>query len=124
MIALGLNGGGDSLFESIYKSLRELVVNKRLDLESPDNCQSIRIDLVNLLIINPKKYGIQWNKNNKNHLEAMKRPGQLPWDAILLAACDRFNVQVWVHHGRQSPVIYQSESMEGNDVPIVHKDIY
>jgi hypothetical protein len=112
---LEVKGGGDSLFESLLCTL-----NKKRIRCAEDKFQ-LRIDMVTHLIANHNTYKVEISKGYKKQLEAMKRPGQLPCEALLLVACDLYGIEIWVHHGMPSPVIYRSNRAIGvADGHLVH----
>ena len=109
-------GGGNSMFESIFLLLEE---NKEeLDAQLPDNQLELRKYLVEHLMENPTKFDIKLDKVYRQTMRIMKRDGILPCEKILLAACDVYNLIIMVHHGMKSPVMYQLRNVNENTVTI------
>ena len=97
-----VDGGGDSLFVSL------LTVMEELDgIELPENIDKLREELVEYLLTNPSKCKMNISKDNRAYLRAMKSPGVLPCEEIILAACNIYKIRVMVHHGMMSPVVFQ-----------------
>ena len=116
-----IEGGGNSLFESIMASLEYL--KEEHDLSLPEDHLELRKLTVNHLFENPDKFNIKMNKMEKKRLNVMKCAGQVPSEEILLATCDLLGVEIWVYHGMPSPVVFKSSSKTTNDLitsPIVH----
>ena len=77
-----VEGGGDSLFESLILCLKgESDVYKGLEI------QELRRTLTEELGKIAKEIGLKVNKDLKKKLEAMKQPGQFPLMEIILAFC-------------------------------------
>ena len=108
-----VKGGGDSMFIALFILLRYFSSECKAQ-EIPDSPAKLRYSLVKRLLDDHKKYGVKVNKGQKKILEAMKIPGCVPCEAVFLVACDVFGVEIWVHHGMKSPVIYRCEST-GNE---------
>ena len=116
-VCKNVDGGGNSLFESLFFCLSDL--EDESEVELPGDHLELRKLLVEYLIDNSSKYGIQLNKNMKHHLKLMRHDGQLPCEGIFLVACDMYKIEIWVHHGIIAPVIYKpshlnDSSLKGN----------
>ena len=101
-----VDGGGDTMFKSLLVVLNDLKTVYP-DLVYPDNPNDLRKDLVECLIENHTKLKIKLTKEKSKYLKAMKYPNTLPCEEVLLAVCLLFKVEVWVHHGMKSPIIYK-----------------
>lgn len=115
-----VKGGGDSFFESIYSLLKEYRADRKYDL--PENLLELRRVLTDHILNNTKVFKIKLNKESKKRLEQMKRQGQLPCELIIQVVCHVFDVQIWVHHGMNYPVVYSRErtNVNTNKIPVLH----
>ena len=96
-----VEGGGNSLFESLFLCLENSTDS------GLTNHSELRELLVGEVIENAEKYyNMKMDKDTKKLLHSMKNDGQLPCEAILLAACRVFSIEIWVYHGMKYPVVY------------------
>ena len=114
-----IDGGGDTMFQSLLLTLEDLLDGADRD-EIPSDHYELRRDLIEHILKYPSRFNIKFNKERKRHVKAMKHPGIIPCEAVLLAASDLYSVQIWVHHGMISPVVYKSESNEKSLDRIIH----
>ena len=98
-------GGGDSLFVSLLRVLRS---NKIKNIPESEN--HLREKLVDDLILNASKYGVQLDRESRKALRLMRHAGQLPSLDLLLVACRLFDVRVFVYFWNEAPVIYQFQN--------------
>ena len=101
-----VEGGGDSLFQSLIIVMKE-GIDDYPETYPHDHLQLRKI-LVDELIINLDKYKLKLNNKEIKQMKVLYNPGQLPCPEILLAASHIFNLDIHVHHGIASPVIYRS----------------
>ena len=97
-----VEGGGNSLFESLFLCMEDNDIDHGVSDHS-----ELRVVLVEEISDNPRRYNIEIDKDRKKQLMIMKQDGQLPCEAVLLAVCKLFSIEVWVHHGMKYPVIYK-----------------
>ena len=77
-----------------------------------ENPLELRKELINNVIDNFEKYRIKRDKINLKKLKLMKNKGELPCEEVLLSVCDVYQVEVWVHHGISSPVVYKTDDTD------------
>lgn len=97
-----VEGGGDSLFESLLICMRELN-----DIATPATAEELREVLINELLNEPAKYNLKINKTLRNSLKLGKIPGQFPPEEVILAAANKYDINIYVHHGTRHPVLYK-----------------
>ena len=103
-----MEGGGDTLFQSIYFILEE--IRESLSTEIPEDHIALRKKAIQHLLENPSKFKLKLDKHNKKLIQAMKNPGVLPREEVLLAVCDLFKITIMVHHGMPSPIVYKCDN--------------
>ena len=99
-----VRGGGDSLFESVvicFEALREDGVEKALTIDQA----ILRKEAVEEVMENPGRYNIKLTKEVKRRWAAMRHPGQLPTEEVMLAMCTLYGIEIWLHYGMVSPVV-------------------
>ena len=106
-----IEGGGDTMFKALLMVIEDLQ-RYTDDIDAPKDHVELRKDLVEYLFAHASKFKIKVTKDKSKQLKAMKRPGTLPCEEVLLAACAFFKMEVWVHHGMSSPVIYKVKDMD------------
>ena len=74
----------------------------------PQDHFQLRKVLVDELVNNLDKYNLRLNNHERKQIRMLYNPGQLPCPEILLAAAHLFNLDIHVHHGIASPVIYRN----------------
>ena len=102
-----IEGGGDSMFKALMIVLEYLNATTE-DFELPENHQELREKLVTHLANNHSKLKIQLDRQRLKLLKAMRHPGVLPCEEILMAVCDLYKVEIQVHHGMKWPVVYKT----------------
>ena len=112
-----VDGGGDSFFESLLVVLEDK--DKVSENISISNSLELRETIVQYLLSNMERLGIKRDKNRTKQLKAMRQKGTLPSEEIFLAASQRFNVEIRVHHGMKYPVIYRGRK-EDELIEVVH----
>ena len=100
-----VEGGGDSLFQSLSFILWEIKKMKR-------SAEELREELVSELLSDPKKYGLKVDKFMKKELKAMKFSGQLPKLEVILVFCQKYQMTIWMHMGSPTPIKFE---MPGED---------
>ena len=108
-----VEGGGDSFFKSLSLCLEELGED-----EYKVDHISLRKKIVNHLLNNGTRYNIKLNAMKTRQIRTILRPGNLPVDEIILVAADVLRVEIWIHHGMRSPVIYKPVNSNENGVKI------
>ena len=111
-----VEGGGDSMIESLLICMEE--IQEELVSSIPVDKSSLRKELVECILENSKLFNIKLNKENKKQFSIMKEDGQLPCNEMLLAACKLYNLEIWVHYGISSPIVYKIDSNSAQ--PIIH----
>ena len=110
-----VDGGGDSMFESLLICLRYVFDEDKC---LPDNYQQLREMLVNELVTNKEYYKLNLTKIQKRQLQMMKSPGAQPFSEVLLAACKLFDVQIFVYHGTRYPVVFRDRQFNEKTISI------
>ena len=100
-----------------------------------DHIQARKI-LVDEFINNLDKYKPQLSKQERKHLKVFYNLGQIPCPEILLVAAELFDIDIYVHHGIQCPVIYKNSTHPSPNIihlqcismihynPLVQRKIY
>ena len=101
-------GGGDSLFQAVILGLRRTRIED-VTVEKPTDSQALRERAVDHVIQNKEKYGLKLNRDEARELKAMRRPGRLPSDSIIMAIAVVCQIEIWVHHGRDTVVVYRED---------------
>jgi len=118
-----VSGGGDSLFVSLMYCLEDC--SGELAFDMPNDHVELRQLSVDLLLSDPKRFNIIMNKESRKRFKAMRQEGNVPGEEVLLAVCEMFGVEIWVHHGMSYPVIYTRDrdktvSDSDDQVPVLH----
>jgi len=115
-----VKGGGDSMFVSLKDCFDELKEEK--DMVIPESALELRRISVELLLNNSNQFGMKIDRENKKRITSMKYPGCVPCEEILLAVCELYRVDIWVHYGMKSPVVYRCnrKATESDSLPILH----
>ena len=106
-----IDGGGNSLFESLLVCLTNHQKYRNAQLKVPSSALEIRKLLIGKLIESPNKYGLQRSKHLIRSLKCMLNPGQLPMTEVLLAFHDVFGIAVFVHCGSLEPIIFCTKDL-------------
>lgn len=106
-----VQGGGNSLFESLIVVLREALSSDNV----PTNHIKLRELLIDELARSPSRYNIRTNKVMRRDLKLMRLPNQLPCLEVLLVASEMFNVNIHVYFWSQNPVVYSADLDEKCD---------
>lgn len=103
-----VEGGGDSLLESLILAYRALYESYDGDIsllvEKP--C-TLRRKLISVLLQSPKKYSLA-EKKLQRKLRAMQNPGIMLPPEVIQAFAELYSVTVMVHYGSTNPVVYTS----------------
>ena len=111
-----IDGGGDSMFEALFVVLENAnLFNGKF--ENVTNSHELRLQLVNHLTANLSKLKIKYDKNRLKEIRAIRHKGVLPCNEILIAVCDLYSVELQVHHGMESPILYKTDKV--NNQPII-----
>ena len=102
MLIQKVEGGGDSLFESLMICLKE-----ESEAFEELEIQELRRVLTEELKTIADKIGLKLNKELRKKLEVMKQPGQFPLIEVILAFSKIYRYQVWVHVGGPSPIVFE-----------------
>ena len=101
-----IQGGGDSMFESLVVAMKEGKENEGYKGDFPDNHSELRVLLVDELIKNGKEYNLNNGKQLRQRLKLMKKIGQHPISEVLLAASKLCGVRILVYCGMKSPIVF------------------
>ena len=114
-IWMRINGGGDSMFESVLHLLRDL---PRDDIRNklPLDHSGLRKMVIEELMKNKEKYKIDKNKREINRLKIMLKPTILPSTKALLAIAYLFDVEIRVYHNMEIPVIFTANPEKEKDI--------
>ena len=111
-----IQGGGDSMFESLLIAMRDAKKYDGYNGEVPDDSKVLRESLVDELTKNWMHYGLTNGRQLRQKLKVMRREGQQPISEILLAASRKFGVTIHVYYGMKKPVIFNFEGAENRVV--------
>ena len=112
-----IDGGGNSLFEALLSAMEDC--KDELAVCIPDDHLDLRKLLVEYLLENPSKFKLKLDRDTKRMFKAMRNDGILPSEKVLLAACCLFNIEIQVHHGMKSPVMFKN-NMNQETSQIIH----
>ena len=101
-----VEGGGDSLFVSLYLLLEQLSQEKQ-DVVVPGSHGELRVQLVEYLLDNAGKFGMKLDKFKRRQVKLMKNLGELPCVEVLYSACELYHLEIYVHYGMISPVVFR-----------------
>ena len=104
-----VDGGGDSLFDALLIAMEDLSDTDE-NVEIPSNSQELRTKIVNHAIDNYNRLKIKLTPPKLKSLRAMKHRGVLPSDDVFIAACDLYNLEIYIHHGMKWPVVFKTET--------------
>ena len=97
-------GGSDSLFESLWYGLNDLVKDG-YDATVSKSISELRIFVMAKAIKNPEGIGIKKVRRYVKEINAMKQPGIPVFQETLSAAIYLFRVVVFVCFGGQRPLV-------------------
>ena len=100
-------GGGDSMFISLLSVLEDLNRLKG-DINIPLDHLELRKQLVRHLLANASKFNIKLSNNRKKEIKAMEYGGVLPCHEIFVSTSDFYNLEIRIHYGMSSPVVYKT----------------
>lgn len=101
-----VEGGGDAMIHSLHSVLKHYHRDKNQHVEVPANHHELRLQLVDELKTNLIRYDLRHYKARL--LKQMAQPGQPLLTEALLAFAKCYQLDVWVHHGMDYPVIYST----------------
>ena len=99
-------GGGDSLFESVFKGLKKVMLENY-----PRTVVSLRETAIDELLTKPKLYDLSLNRESKRRLRLMKYSGQLPCMDVLLALSRLYCVSFCVYFFSERPIVYRHREL-------------
>ena len=108
IVAQKIDGGGNSLFEAIMIAFE--YVRDEIKTQIPNTHLELRKLAMQHLLDNPKKFNIANDKNNRKLYKSMMHDGILPKEEVMLSISDLYDVDIMVHHGMISPVLYQAKN--------------
>ena len=101
-------GGGDSLFESLLRTLKSTCSTEVSDL----NVETLRERLVDEVKEHSSKYKITLNSKSRKKLDNMRLPGRVPSLDLLIAASYLFKVQILVYLWGKEPIVFQYDNYD------------
>ena len=101
-----VDGGGDSLVSSLLIVLEEHRVRFDTHVTIPESIDVLRSLLVEDFSANMSRYGRGSSRYRARDLAVMRRPGQQLCEEMLFSFASLFGLEVWVHCGMETPVIY------------------
>ena len=101
-----VDGGGDSMFESLWLVLNDAEVENNFGAPLPEDHIELRKILVEEVSKNMIKYGLNNCKSTRHKLKMMRHSGQQPLPEILLAASEIFKIRIDLYHGPRSPITF------------------
>ena len=104
-ILMTVEGGGDSVFRSLWECLAFYKSNERGSELPADHC-GLRVQLVDEILRHPTKYKLKTEGRGRKLVQAMKSPGVLPCNQVILAASVLYTKRIYVHYGIDAPVVY------------------
>ena len=104
-VAEKVEGGGDSMFQSVFVALENAQIHHSINL--PDNVNELRTQAVEHLVTNFVKLGIPLDKERLKIIKSMRYPGVLPTEDLLLAAAALYNIEIRVFHAMVAPVVFK-----------------
>ena len=110
-----VDGGGNSLFEALLETLRDLNQDDNT-MTLPEDHLKLREEVISELIKNSKKYKLIDNKHERNRLKLMYQNNQQPCPEALLAASKLYEIEIRVYHDIKIPVIYNYNGLKKNIV--------
>ena len=109
-----VQGGGDSMLESLIIVLREGKQYYDYGGDVPDDPKELRELLVDEVSRNMKEYGLVNGKQVRQRLKMMRKEGQQPMAELLLAASRLYGLAVHVYCGMKEPVIFVYDNQAEN----------
>ena len=106
-----MKGGPDSLIDSLVACLELLYEELNKSVESLVRGRELRELMVEQFLKDSVRLGFKLNKADRNRIKAMKQPGCVPALELLLAVSKLFAVEVWVHFGPTSPVVFSDPTV-------------
>ena len=106
-----VKGGGDSLFESVWYGLNDLV-RDGLSVDVPINVEDLRTKVMTEICKRPEQLGVRDVRKYMKELRAMCYPGVMPFQEVLIVVSMMFKVAVYVHFGLCKPIIYRAKGVE------------
>ena len=101
-----IDGGGDSLVESLFSALEHYREVHDPSIVIPLNAVALREAIIDHLLKDPARYSFKLDKPAKNRIRLLRLPGQFLDVTVLPVFCDLYHIEVWVHYGGLKPTIY------------------
>ena len=101
-----VEGGGDSLIQSLLIVLSNHRGQHDPKLKIPNSDLDLRGILVDEILANPERYNLKLDKAARQNLKFAKLCGTCPPDEFFLAFTYVYGLQIWVHHGMIYPVVH------------------
>ena len=122
-----VEGGGDSLVNSLWHALRHHKEQHNPDINLPTDSDALRTELAAELKRNSHDYGRDMVKVQRKSMKLWMLPGHLPPVEFIDVFCNLFQLEVWVHLNFSKPVIHvpknaRLESSPGKRVHIRCKE--
>jgi len=109
-----IDGGGDSMFESVF-----VAVGETLDhIDLPSDHKELRKLAISELINHPEKYNLVKSKSEKRKLTLMLNNGYLPYTEALLAMSKLLGIEIRVYNDITTPVIFKASSLD--NLPVIY----
>ena len=111
MVMKKIDGGGDSLFKALHVVLEDAgkLTGKFKEVDTDLDLRKIS---VHHLLNNVQKLGMKCTKNVLREWKATRHKGALPCIEVLLAVSDLFGVEIYVHFGMKSPIVYRTNTSQ------------
>ena len=111
-----VEGGGNSMIDSLMKILTHHQGLYDTSINVPLSSIELRQLLVNEILANPLRYEIKFDKVTKGKFKLYTLPDVMLPEVFLLAFSHLYQLQVWVHHGFNNPVIYRPDGVITGDI--------
>ena len=99
-----VDGGGNSLVDSLWELLKVMKMNDLPELDVPRDSLGLRRKIHTELTNHSSKYGLSKERSEKLKLKLSFFDGQVPPDEFIMVFCSMFSLDVWVHHGTGKPI--------------------
>ena len=114
MIGRECKGGGDSMFESVFYGLKDLV-NDGLNVAIPESISELRREVMKEVCKKPECLGLTNVSQYAKELKAMSCMGVMPFQEVLIFVSQKYKVVVYVHFGCEKPVVYRADGVDRDE---------